>query len=153
MNLAKTESFSTTHRTLKYLALLVWLTGPIVLALKSSELLLEAQALTPASLWVGSAIPLGIMVGLIKTKFIFRKACKKNLARIDAIAVPKIWQFYRPKFFLFLVIMILAGSFLSSMAHGNFPFLIFVGILDLSLATALFLSSTVFWQEKAFRKR
>jgi hypothetical protein len=48
--------------------------------------------------------------------------------------------------------MIMIGSTLSRMAHGNYPFLIAMVILDFSLATALFGSGTVFWQQQAFKK-
>ena len=59
---------------------------------------------------------------------------------------------YRPQFFIFLATMIAIGATLSRAAHGNFPFLLSVAVLDSSIATALLGSSIVFWQEKAFSK-
>jgi len=40
----------------------------------------------------------------------------------------------------------------SRLAHNNSPLLIGVGLLDLSLATALLGSSYTFWQQKAFAR-
>jgi hypothetical protein len=150
--LAKTQAFSTSHRTLKLLALFVWLTGPLVLILKSRELLLEAHLLKPASVWIWISITLGITFGTLKARYLFRKACQRNLFRIDTLKEPKLWQFFRPGFFLGLALMIATGSILSRMAHGDFSFLLFVAALDLSIATALLGSCPVFWQENSFRK-
>ena len=54
---------------------------------------------------------------------------------------------------LFLAAMIIIGSTLSRMAHGNYPFLIAMVTLDYSLATALFGSSVVFWKQQAFKRQ
>ncbi len=152
INIAKYNGLKTSHRTLKILALLLWITGGAMLIRKASELLFEAHALESTSAWIWLAIVLGIILGGLKAKYLFRKACKKNLVRIDTLQEPKFWQFYRPNFFLFLALMIGTGATLSRLAHGNFPFLLRVALLDLSIATALLGSSIVFWQEKAISK-
>ena len=134
-----------TTNQLKLLAALLWYSGGVVLFFKGRSLLLEADALIPDSQWFWVAIMLGILVGLLKVIFIFRRVCRKNLTRIYALSQPKIWQFYRPGFFVFLACMIVLGSSLSHAAHGNFPFLIFMTILDFSLSVAVLGSSYVFW--------
>ncbi len=139
-------------RTLKISAALVWYIGSIILALKGSSLLFEANRIDPKQNWIWLAIILGILIGLIKAKYLFNMACKKNLARIDLLKKPNVWQFYRPGFYLFLVIMILSGATLSRIARYNYPFLISVAILDFSIATALLASSYTFWKQKAFEK-
>lgn len=136
----------------KILAALLWYIGGIILTLKGSELLFEAEALTSGLFWSWLAVIGGLFFGGLKAKYIFSKSCRKNLARIDALDNPKVWQFYRPKFFLFLALMIATGATLSRMAQGNFPFLIGVAMLDYSLATALLGSSVIFWKERAFAK-
>ena len=145
--------FSASTRTLKILAAVLWYSGAIVLLTKGSTLLLEADALQPGRNWTWLTLVLGLSIGWLKVKFIFRRACQKNLARISLLSEPKIWQFYRPGFLLFLAAMIIIGSTLSRMAHGNYPFLIAMVILDFSLATALFGSSYVFWQQQAFKQQ
>lgn len=143
---------TTSHRTLKFLATLLWLIGVVMLIRKGTELFVEAYALNPMPLWTGFAFILGLFFGTLKAKHIFMKACRKNLARIDTLEHPKIWQFYRPGFFLFLTAMITLGVMLSRLAHGNIPFLLSVATLDISLATALLGSSIVFLQEGALIK-
>ena len=144
--------FAASTRTLKILAAVLWYSGAIILLTKGTTLLLEADALQPGRYWTCLTVVLGLSIGWLKVNFIFRRTCQKNLARISLLSEPKIWQFYRPGFLLFLAAMIIIGSTLSRMAHGNYPFLIAMVILDFSLATALFGSSYVFWQRLAFKK-
>ena len=139
----------TTLRTLKMLAALLWYIGGMVLASKAGSLLIKADSLKPEQNWPWLAIVIGLLIGGLKAKYFFSKSCKKNLTRIDSIKAPKIWQFFRPKFFLLLTIMIIIGATLSKVAHNNYLFLISVAILDISIATALIGSSYVFWKDKA----
>jgi hypothetical protein len=141
---------TTSARNLKILAALVWYMGSIVLLFKGGSLLVEADALKPDQSWPWLAITAGLFFGGLKAKYIFSKSCEKNLDRINALKQPKIWQFFRPGFFALLTIMILTGATLSRMAHNNYPFLIGVAILDISIAIALLGSSLVFWKHKAF---
>ncbi|MEA3287201.1 MAG: hypothetical protein U9Q77_07480 [Candidatus Marinimicrobia bacterium] len=109
-----------------------------------------AQTLRPEGFGLIISWMAGISIGLIKTRFIFIKSCKKNMARIDALVSPKLWQFYRYQFFIALVIMILAGSFLSRASQGNHTFLVAVAILDISIGSALLFSSWIFWKQGVF---
>lgn len=135
------------HKTLKILAALLWYVGVFILLTKGSELAQDAQDLAPEKRGQGLAWLGGIVVGLIKTRFIFIKSCRKNLARINALQMPKIWQFYRSRFFVALIMMILLGSFLSRVSQGNYTFLVAVAMLDISIGTALLLSSWEFWKK------
>ena len=146
MNLKLTVS----PRILNILAALVWYIGGFVLLLKARSLLLEADALQPTQIWTWFGLVVGVLFGSLKAKFLFSKSCRKNLKRIAALQQPKLWQFFRPGFFFFLFIMIATGATLSRMAHDNYPFLIGVAVLDLSIAIALLGSSYIFWQQKAF---
>ena len=108
--------------------------------------------LQPDGVWGLLAIILGVLIGLLKAKFLFRNVCRKNLRRIDQLIRPQWWQFYRTGFFLFLSLMILLGTTLSRAAQGDYPLLIGMAIVDISLATALLTSSTTFLREWAIEK-
>jgi hypothetical protein len=139
---------SVSTRTLKILAALFWTIGALVLISKGAHLLFQANILIPEGRWIGPAIITGLIIGGLKAKFLFSRACHKNLARIDALHRPKLWQFFRPGFFLFLAGMILIGATLSRLAHGNYLYLIAVAILDISIAIALLGSGVIFWRQR-----
>ena len=138
--------FNSSTHTLKRLASLVWYSGAVVLSFKSSILLSEAHSINAELLWVGLAILAGLMIGFIKAKYLFKKLCIKNLKRIDTLKQPKLWQFYRMRFFFFLLSMIILGSFIAQLAQGNYITLISMAIIEVSLATALLGSSHCFWK-------
>jgi len=140
------------NRSLRILAALLWYIGSIILLLKGNSLLSEAEVLKPEEGWPWQVALLGIFLGGLKAKFIFNKSCQKNLDRIDLLIKPKIWQFFRIRFFAALTLMILLGLTLSMLAHNNYPMLISVALLDISIGIALLGSSYVFWKKKAFAK-
>jgi len=94
------------RRTLAVLAALVWSIGGGVLVIKGSSLLAEAEALSPGRVWPWLGAALGLLVGGLQARYAFRANCHKNLDRIAALERPRIWQFYRPGFFVALAIMI-----------------------------------------------
>lgn len=139
-------------RTLSILSAAFWYTGGIILLIKWGSLLVEVHSLKPEMYCIWIAIAVGSCIGVLKGKFIFSKCCQNNLVRIRSLAQPKVWQIFRPWFFVFLAAMITTGATLSRLAHGNYYFLIGVTILDFSIAIALLWSSNVFWKLKAFVK-
>ena len=140
--------FNTSIRTLIILATLIWHVGAVMLLLKGSDLLHQAVELRPGPGWPVLAVAAAILTGSLKGRFLFRKLCRRNLDRIAGLSQPKIWKFYRTRFFFFLGLMILTGATMSRLAEGNYILLIAVGWFDLSLCTALLVGSTVFWQRK-----
>ena len=140
--------FDASQRTLKLLAALVWYTGAVVLFIKSAGLLLDAESVNPDQSWTWLAVLSGLVLGGIKAKYLFNRLCFKNLSRILALKQPKLWHFYRVHFFIFLFFMISLGAFLSRLAHGDYPMLIAVAVVELSVATALLGSSGCFWREQ-----
>ncbi|MFH1754205.1 MAG: hypothetical protein ABIA59_00750 [Candidatus Latescibacterota bacterium] len=139
--------FTASTRTLKLLAALAWYIGCAVLLLKGCFLLSAATDLHPG--WNRPAVAgiAGVLAGLLRGRTLFRKVCRRNLDRISQLESPKIWQFFRPRFFLLLSLMMLAGVTLSRLAHGNYIVLIILAVLDLTVATALLVSSYVFWKQ------
>lgn len=129
------------------MAALVWVAGVIVLLLKSSSMIMNAVEIgAPVSLAV-TAVIIGLAAGAIKAKYLFVRVCNKNIERICALKSPKIWQFYRIRFFFFLFLMITFGNFAYRVSSGNLYMLLALAALELSISTALFISA------KCFRNR
>ena len=133
----------------KTLALLVWYISFIALSLKSYKLFNEAYNINNNLTYLITFLLLGFLLSLLKIKYIFTPSCQKNLQRIEGLENPKIWQFYRVGFFIFLVGVISLGAFLSRMASGDYYFLVTVGVVDMALALALFFSGFEFFRSSA----
>lgn len=133
------------HTALKALAAATWYVGGGVLLFKGSGYLLSAAASGP---WLYPAISgvIGIGVGLLRGRTMFLRACRRNLARIDALEQPRVWQFFRPGFFAALAVMIAGGAALAWVAGTGYRGGVVVGGLELMIATALLTSSGAFWR-------
>lgn len=138
------------RQTLIIIAALIWYIGGIILLFKGGHLIYGALELRPLSLWPYAALGSGILLGLIKSKYIFIRSCRENIKRIKKLASPKPWQFYSPGFILFLLIIMPTGAVMSRLAAGNFLWLLIVSVLDLAIATALLTSSYIFWKKETF---
>jgi len=138
--------FSVSTSSVKITAALIWLAGAVILFIKSSRLLLEAQNIDPEKPWLLVIILAGILIGGIKAKYLFNQLCYKNLRRIDALENHQLWKCYRPKFFLFLFLMISLGAYMSRIAQGDYFTLVSVALVDISIATALLGSIRCFWK-------
>lgn len=130
---------------LKALAAATWYVGGGVLLYKGSGYLLAAAA-SGGVLWPALSGMLGVTVGLMRGRTMFLRACRRNLARIDSLDDPRIWQFFRPGFFAALAVMIAGGAVLAWLAATGYTGAVVVGGLELIIATALLTSSVAFWQ-------
>jgi hypothetical protein len=135
-------------RTLNILAGLTWYIGAFALLSKGTRLLLEAENLNPGQPWPWVAFGLGVFIGAIKARYLLFKSCQKNLSRIANLPDPRWWQFFRPRFFLFLAVVITLGVSASRLAEGHYASLLAVGALDLSVGTGLLLSGAAFFSAK-----
>lgn len=130
--------------TLKLFAASFWYVGGGVLAYRGASYLLGAMD-------VGTAWPpviaglAGVVVGLLRGRTLFLRANHRNLRRIEGLADPRAWQFFRPAFFAALVVMVAAGAFLAWLGRQGYWGGVVVGGLELTIATALLTSSVVFW--------
>jgi hypothetical protein len=130
--------------TLKIVSGLLWFSGAIILLLKGASLFAQAIALRPGELWPWLGVAVAILIGGAKARYLFGRFCRKNLDRIDALDDPQLWQAFRPGFYAFLIAMVLLGAALSRLALGNYPALMALVILDISIAVALLGSLRVF---------
>ena len=138
--------FIVSHRNLIGVATLFWYGGCVALSLKAASLLIEAEALKPQENLHWLVFLGGIIVGILKGEFLFKKSWHNNVMRINSLGRPHIWQCFRPRFFFFMGLMIMFGATLSRLAHNNYTFLIIVAGIDLSIAAALLWSSRSFWK-------
>lgn len=135
--------------TLIKLAAIIWGAGVIILLAKSGGMLIEAGDMGAPVLWVAIAILTGIFLGGIKAKYLFVRICKNNINRILGLKSPRIWQFYRTRFFFFLFGMILFGNFAYALARNSMYLLLALAVLELSISTALFISGRCFYTYRA----
>jgi len=138
----------TSKRILFFLAAAVWYIGGVMLFRSGVELVRQAVDLKPVTSWHWLAIVLGLVVGVLQAATIFSRSCRKNLQRINNLENPKIWQFFRPGFFLALGVMITSGILLDHWAQGSYFFMLGVAAVDFALAISLLGSSIVFWKRK-----
>ncbi len=138
--------FNSSTRRVKLLAAAIWYGGGFVLLWKTWELLQRAMTVRPEDGFPWVVLLLGAIIGILKARYIFGRVCEKNLKRIESITKPKIWQCYRKRFFVFLILMIILGFLLSVWAHDRYVMLLCVALLDLSIGVALLASSYVFWK-------
>ena len=138
------ELLTATKATLVKLAALVWFSGVVVLLFKSTVMLIEAVKIgAPVSVAV-SAVIAGLIIGMIKAKYFFIRICKSNIKRIFALKSPKIWQFYRMRFFFFLFLMITLGNYSYSLFNNSVFLLVALSVLELSISIALLISGKCF---------
>ncbi len=107
------------QRTLMITAAIIWYGGGISLLFKGGALIKNVYAIDTQSIWAYLAPILGIMIGLLKGRFLFSKSCEKNINRIKALSNPRIWQCFRPGVLIFLAIIIPTGAWMSRAAAGN----------------------------------
>ena len=137
----------TSKKTLVYLAAAVWYIGGIMLFRSGLELIIQTREMKSDILWPLIIITLGIALGIFQVLFIFRHSCRKNLQRINQLEDPRLWQFYRPGFFLALAIMITTGILMDHFAQGYYFFMLGVAAVDFALTISLLGSSYVFWTD------
>ncbi len=111
------------------------------------ELLGQAREMRPGSGWHWLFIILGLILGAAQAAFIFSRNCRKNLQRISQLDDPRLWQFFRPGFFLALALMISSGILLDYLVQGRYFLVIALAGLDFALTVSLLGSSYVFWTD------
>ncbi len=137
----------TSKRTLVYLAAAVWYIGGIMLLRSGLELIVQIRSLKEDTLWPVIFIVLGIGLGVLQALVIFTPSCRRNLQRINQLEDPHLWQFFRPGFFLALVVMISFGVLLNHLSQGHYYFMLGVAAVDIALTVSLLGSSYIFWTE------
>ena len=127
-----------------WLSAAVWYTGAGVLLWKGAGWLLEAAGREGWALPAAVAA-VAIAVGLLRGRTVFRRAAVKNLERIRALHAPRLYQVFRPAFFLALAAMFAAVFRFGWIARTGYPGMVIVGGLDLVIGVSLLTGATAFW--------
>jgi hypothetical protein len=138
----------TSKKVLIILSAVVWYIGGIMLFRSGFELIILSTGIRTGENWPWVFIGLGIILGVFQASMIFNRSCRKNITRISQLEDPRIWQFFRPGFFLALAIMISSGILLNHLSQGRYFFMLGVAAVDFALTISLLGSSYVFWTEK-----
>ena len=138
----------TSKKVLIILSAVVWYIGGVMLFRSGFELIILSTGIRPGENWPWVFIGLGIILGVFQASMIFNRSCRKNITRISQLEDPRIWQFFRPGFFLALAIMISSGILLNHLSQGRYFFMLGVAAVDFALTISLLGSSYVFWTEK-----
>jgi hypothetical protein len=132
------------HNILKWLSAAVWYGGGVVLMVKGGGWLLEAGA-RGATAWPVGAAGAAAVVGLVRGRTVFRRACVRNLERIRTLNRPRLWQVFRPAFFIALAAMFSAMALFGWLARTGYPGMVVVGGLDLVIGISLLTGASAFW--------
>lgn len=135
-------------RLLLVLAGMTWVSGAVALLTKGALALLQANAMDGQRNWPWLMLAVGVVVGVAKARFLFFGICRRNISRIAALDRPSWWQFYRPRFFAFLALMSILGLTVSHWAKGSYAGLCAIAVIDLSVGTALLISSAAYLQAR-----
>ena len=137
----------TSKKILVYLAAAVWYIGGIMLFRSGLELLNQTREMKGGVIWPTVFIASGVGLGIFQALVIFRHSCRRNLQRINQLDDPRLWQFYRPGFFLALAVMISSGILLNHFSQGHYFFMLGVAAVDFALTISLLGSSYIFWTD------
>lgn len=141
------------HRTLNILAAITWYGGAASLLRKGITLLVKEYDRDPGNAGLWLALGTGLLLGVLKARYVFSANCRRNLARIAALPDPRLWQFFRPGFFVALAAMITTGALMSRLAREEPRAVLYVAALDLTIGLALLGSSLIFWRQRAFSRK
>ncbi len=132
--------------TLVKLAAIGWYVGVMVLGLKSTTLFIEFRQSGLADSRLASAVVVGVLLGLLKERYLFSRVCKRNLMRIQSLAEPKVWQFFRFRLFFLIGTMVLLSNYLLMISEKLIIGKIALAVIEESVAIALLISSRQFWK-------
>lgn len=110
------------------------------------QLALEEQHSTRQAIILSLLI--GMLIGLIKGRFVLAKTAHRNKSRILDLEPPvKIHHTFSKPFYGFILLMILLGVLLRTL-NGYLGGYIVVGAIYAGIGMALIVSSRVYWREE-----
>jgi hypothetical protein len=141
-------------KILFWMAAAVWIGGVVACSEKGTTLLLAAhEDMASHTKWiVFLCAALGVFTGLVLGYFLFIPILKKNIDRIVHLESPRIYDCYRLRFWVFLMIVGGGGSILTNMYAEDAQSMAIIGGLDISVGLSLGSSFVIYFTEwSAFR--
>lgn len=142
--------------SLQSLAGFIWIgVGLMLTCIGIFKYLLKAHDLEASGMGLGLAIGLGLLVGIVKGRFVLSKSALRNKDRIAKLEEPlKPWNVFTPPFFLLIVLMMGMGLCIRTflLDQSNVLHLLCYGGGLFGIGGALFVSAFAYWFDSAFRK-
>lgn len=131
-----------TSRSMLILARSILIIGAISLLSGGTRLFLKALNLGMPAWHLGWIIPLAVVVGAAKARFVMRRRLRLNIQRLKAIT-GKLWpwQIYPPQLLVFIIAMVILMAVLKRVLAGNAMGLGGLGGVDVGVAVALLTAS------------
>tara|TARA_R110002072_G_scaffold207356_6_gene364958 strand:- start:486 stop:1970 length:1485 start_codon:yes stop_codon:yes gene_type:complete len=125
-------------RNLERLAGIIWLLVGAMLIRKGVTGFDNTSTL---GIWI--ALPVGLVIGSLKGKYVLSRTARRNRRRIRALAEPKLWNVFTVKFLILIALMIGLAQGLQALAEaGHFSWAALVGI-RLGIGAGLMVSAFV----------
>jgi protoporphyrin/coproporphyrin ferrochelatase len=125
-------------RNLERLAGIIWLLVGAMLIRKGVTGFENTSTL---GLWI--ALPVGLVVGALKGKYVLSRTARRNRRRIRSLSEPKLWNVFTGKFLILIALMIGLAQGLQALAEaGHFSWAALVGI-RLGIGAGLMVSAFV----------
>ncbi len=134
------------QKPLMTMAFLFWLIGGIALTIVGAKRLTEAMDAHNGDFMVlGIGLIIAVAIGLAKGRFVLSKTSKRNIERLQTLALPaKLIQVYSVKSWIIIEIMLLISASLTW--FGADPF--WRGLVNVAVGLALLMSSLTYLQSK-----
>ncbi len=139
-----------TSRSILILAQTLLICGGISLVPASVKLFNRAVTQGMPAWWIAVIVPLAIIAGWAKARFVMRKRMVLNVRRLKSIT-GRIWpwQIYPPQLLVFIVAMIVLMNILKRVLATNATGLGVLGGVDVTVAVALLTASSVYRSPEA----
>lgn len=128
--------------TILVLARWILIAGSISLVAGGIRLFLRAADLGMSAWHLAYILPIAVVVGGVKARFVMRRRMRRNIARLRAHTGPLWpWQIYPPPLFIFIITMMILMNVLKRVLAGNALGLGSLGGVDIGIAVALVVAS------------
>lgn len=139
---------------LYFFAAVIWICGAVACGDLASKCLgnakrkMDSDSPGDIKIWLWAVvITFGLVLGVLLAYFFFSRICFINIHRIAQLEKPRLWDSYRLRFYLFLIVFDGTSIVLTEYYVKDVVSYLVMGCIDLAICCALSLSSLVFFVE------